>query len=64
MDNDINNIYENVDFITTNETVFTSDNDIIYNVCNDIYNMLFVLTFTIIVIFLFNYLKYTFNKSV
>lgn len=64
MENDINNIYENVDFITTNETFFTSNNDIIYNVCNDIYNMLFVLTFTIIVIFLFNYLKYTFNKSV
>lgn len=61
--NDVNNIYENINFITTNEIVSNNENDIFYNVCSNIYTMLSVLTFTIIVVFLFNYLKSTFSKS-
>lgn len=45
-----------------NETTYTDDITF-YNVCSNIYTMLSVLTFVIIVIFLFKYLKSTFRRG-
>lgn len=56
MEYDLNEMSENI-------IVDTSDNTTFYNVCSNIYTMLSVLTITIIVIFMFKYLKSTFKRG-
>lgn len=41
-------------------TIVVNEDNTFYNICNYTYTMLSVLTFTIMIIFLFKYLKSTF----
>ena len=60
--NDINDL--NIVTDIANETIINdTTNSTVYNVCYNIYTILSVLTFAIIVIFLFKYLKSTFSKT-
>lgn len=55
---DLNIVTDIANEIIINDTT----NNTVYNVCYNIYTILSVLTFAIIVIFLFKYLKSTFSK--
>ena len=56
-----NEIYNTTNLIETNEVISTSDNVNILSVCTKMYTILSCLTFVIIIIFLFKYLKSTFH---
>lgn len=51
---------EETNFIT-NEIIVSYDDNTIYNVASNIHTMLSVLTFTIIIIFLYKFLKSNFS---
>lgn len=60
MENEYNDTNE-ITYITVDDTI--SNNTTVYDICSNIYNILSVLTFVIIVIFIFKYLKSTFKRG-
>lgn len=60
MENEYNELNE-IAYTTIDDNI-SVDNSV-YNICSNIYNILSVLCFVIIVIFLFKYLKSCFKKG-
>lgn len=60
MENEYNDTNE-ITYTTVDDTI--SNNISVYDICSNIYNILSVLTFVIIVIFIFKYLKSTFKRG-
>lgn len=60
MKNEINEILVNFTEEIEGNTIVVNEENTFYNICNSTYIILSVLTFTIMIIFLFKYLKSTF----
>ena len=60
MKNEINVILVNFTEEIEGNTIVVNEENTFYNICNSTYIILSVLTFTIMIIFLFKYLKSTF----